>query len=149
MSEKVTSYPLQHHSLDQLELLHRCCHAPSQSAGVHMLDRCVCCMFHCSSLPTTCFPPCCVRRRLPQKRVLTLNLELPESWLVEPVMALHDLDNLRLADIHEQVGARTTYTHTQKDHVIGMDISSPATSRCITLAPIVSSDASPGPGQAA
>lgn len=42
--------------------------------------------------------------RLPQKRVLTLNLELPESWLVEPVMALHDLDNLRLADIPEQVG---------------------------------------------
>lgn len=41
--------------------------------------------------------------RLPQKRVLTLNLELPESWLVEPVMALHDLDNLRLADIPEQV----------------------------------------------
>jgi hypothetical protein len=35
--------------------------------------------------------------------VLTLNLELPESWLVEPVMALHDLDNLRLADIQEQV----------------------------------------------
>jgi UDP-glucose:glycoprotein glucosyltransferase len=41
--------------------------------------------------------------RLPRKRVLTLNLELPESWLVEPVMALHDLDNLRLADIPEQV----------------------------------------------
>jgi hypothetical protein len=36
--------------------------------------------------------------------VLTLNLELPESWLVEPVMALHDFDNLRLADVHEQVG---------------------------------------------
>lgn len=36
--------------------------------------------------------------------MLTLNLELPESWLVEPVMALHDLDNLRLADIQEQVG---------------------------------------------
>eukprot|EP00882_Tetradesmus_deserticola_P014252 GHRQ01015150.1.p1 GENE.GHRQ01015150.1~~GHRQ01015150.1.p1 ORF type:complete len:663 (+),score=343.25 GHRQ01015150.1:862-2850(+) len=41
--------------------------------------------------------------RLPQRRVLTLNLELPESWLVEPVMALHDFDNLRLADVHEQV----------------------------------------------
>lgn len=40
--------------------------------------------------------------RLPLKRVLTLNLEVPESWLVEPVMALHDLDNLRLADIPEQ-----------------------------------------------
>lgn len=50
---------------------------------------------------------CCAvlwsKHRLPQKRVLTLNLELPESWLVEPVMALHDLDNLRLADIPEQV----------------------------------------------
>jgi len=53
-------------------------------------------MKHC----VLCVCVCC---RLPQKRVLTLNLELPESWLVEPVMALHDLDNLRLADIQEQV----------------------------------------------
>ena len=37
------------------------------------------------------------------KRVLTLNLELPESWLVEPTMALHDFDNLRLVDVPEQV----------------------------------------------
>eukprot|EP00879_Flechtneria_rotunda_P031210 GHRR01034073.1.p1 GENE.GHRR01034073.1~~GHRR01034073.1.p1 ORF type:complete len:118 (+),score=33.34 GHRR01034073.1:436-789(+) len=49
-----------------------------------------------------CAHHCCLAR-LPLKRVLTLNLELPESWLVEPVMALHDLDNLRLADIPEQV----------------------------------------------
>jgi UDP-glucose:glycoprotein glucosyltransferase len=49
---------------------------------------------------------CC---RLPQRRVLTLNLELPESWLVEPVMALHDFDNLRLADVHEQVSISATY----------------------------------------
>lgn len=41
--------------------------------------------------------------RLPLKRVLTLNLELPESWLVEPTMALHDFDNLRLVDVPEQV----------------------------------------------
>ncbi|KAF8062716.1 hypothetical protein HT031_004046 [Scenedesmus sp. PABB004] len=41
--------------------------------------------------------------RLPRKRVLTLNLELPESWLVTPAMALHDLDNLRLDDVPEQV----------------------------------------------
>jgi hypothetical protein len=46
---------------------------------------------------------CAAVCRLPQRRVLTLNLELPESWLVEPVMALHDFDNLRLADVHEQV----------------------------------------------
>jgi UDP-glucose:glycoprotein glucosyltransferase len=34
---------------------------------------------------------------------LTLNLETPESWLVEPVMALHDLDNLLLDSIPERV----------------------------------------------
>lgn len=51
--------------------------------------------------------------RLPQKRVLTLNLELPESWLVEPVMALHDLDNLRLADIQEQVSLSFDSSHSQ------------------------------------
>lgn len=57
-------------------------------------------------MSSTNHPALCVAvlsDRLPQKRVLTLNLELPESWLVEPVMALHDLDNLRLADISEQV----------------------------------------------
>jgi hypothetical protein len=48
--------------------------------------------------------------------VLTLNLELPESWLVEPVMALHDFDNLRLADVHEQVRAAVSYTQ----HVASM-----------------------------
>lgn len=53
----------------------------------------------------------CLSCRLPQKRVLTLNLELPESWLVEPVMALHDLDNLRLADIQEQVGGLGPRVH--------------------------------------
>jgi hypothetical protein len=34
---------------------------------------------------------------------LTINLETPESWLVEPVMALHDLDNLLLEAVPEQV----------------------------------------------
>jgi hypothetical protein len=58
--------------------------------------------FHVDTVAET-NPLRCVPCRLPQKRVLTLNLELPESWLVEPVMALHDLDNLRLADIPEQV----------------------------------------------
>ncbi|KAI8470132.1 MAG: hypothetical protein J3K34DRAFT_469371 [Monoraphidium minutum] len=35
--------------------------------------------------------------RLPPKRVMTLNLEVPEAWLVEATKAVHDLDNLRLA----------------------------------------------------
>jgi hypothetical protein len=36
------------------------------------------------------------RARLPPKRVLTLNMEVPEAWLVEATKAVYDLDNLRL-----------------------------------------------------
>lgn len=49
------------------------------------------------SAPTAYFP------RLPQKRVLTLQMDVPEAWLVEPAMALHDLDNLKLIDVPESV----------------------------------------------
>ena len=31
--------------------------------------------------------------------MLTLNMDVPEPWLVEPVEAAADLDNLRLADL--------------------------------------------------
>ncbi|KAG2487497.1 hypothetical protein HYH03_013916 [Edaphochlamys debaryana] len=41
--------------------------------------------------------------RLPPRRVLTLNLDVPEPWLVEPSLALHDLDNLRLEDVAGEV----------------------------------------------
>ena len=40
--------------------------------------------------PSAYFP------RLPPRRVLTVNLEVPEAWLVEATRAAHDLDNLRL-----------------------------------------------------
>ena len=36
---------------------------------------------------------------LPKGVVLTLNMDVPEPWLVEPVEAAADLDNLRLADL--------------------------------------------------
>lgn len=36
---------------------------------------------------------------LPSGRILTLNMDVPEAWLVEPVRADLDLDNLRLADL--------------------------------------------------
>ena len=36
---------------------------------------------------------------LPTSVVLTLNMEPPEPWLVEPVEAAADLDNLRLGDV--------------------------------------------------
>jgi hypothetical protein len=41
---------------------------------------------------------------LPPHKILTLNMDVPESWLVEPVRAEYDLDNLRLGDL----GAATT-----------------------------------------
>lgn len=36
---------------------------------------------------------------LPSEKILTLNMDVPEAWLVEPVKAELDLDNLRLADL--------------------------------------------------
>ena len=36
---------------------------------------------------------------LPSEKILTLNMNVPEAWLVEPVKAELDLDNLRLADL--------------------------------------------------
>mmetsp|Transcript_11957 Transcript_11957/g.33653 ORF Transcript_11957/g.33653 Transcript_11957/m.33653 type:complete len:1727 (-) Transcript_11957:508-5688(-) len=44
---------------------------------------------------------------LPQKKILTLNVHSPEAWLVEPVRALYDTDNLLLADLPE--GESTVY----------------------------------------
>ena len=38
---------------------------------------------------------------LPQQKTLTMNMDVPESWLVEAVHAAYDLDNLRLEDLGE------------------------------------------------
>ena len=46
-------------------------------------------------------PPAAVFDTLPKGVVLTLNMDVPEPWLVEPVEAAADLDNLRLADLPE------------------------------------------------
>ncbi|GLI71786.1 hypothetical protein VaNZ11_017131 [Volvox africanus] len=48
-------------------------------------------------------PPTAYFSRLPVRRVLTLNLDAPEAWLVEPAAALYDLDNLRLEDVAGEV----------------------------------------------
>lgn len=37
--------------------------------------------------------------RLPPNKILTLGMDEPEAWLVEPVRAEHDLDNLRLEEL--------------------------------------------------
>ena len=39
---------------------------------------------------------------LPSQKILTLNMDVPEAWLVEPVKAELDLDNLRLADLGQK-----------------------------------------------
>jgi hypothetical protein len=51
-------------------------------------------------------PNCRPRHRLPPKRVLTLNLEVPEAWLVEATKSVYDLDNLRLVRHDRALQAR-------------------------------------------
>ncbi|KAK0591027.1 hypothetical protein LWI29_034667 [Acer saccharum] len=41
---------------------------------------------------------------MPLSKTLTMNLDVPEPWLVEPVIAIHDLDNILL----ENLGDRRT-----------------------------------------
>mmetsp|Transcript_15299 Transcript_15299/g.41363 ORF Transcript_15299/g.41363 Transcript_15299/m.41363 type:complete len:1550 (+) Transcript_15299:445-5094(+) len=53
-------------------------------------------------------PPIAFFQRLPTKRVLTLNMDVPEAWLVEATQAAHDVDNMRLADIEGSI-AYTEY----------------------------------------
>ncbi|KAJ0710636.1 putative UDP-glucose:Glycoprotein Glucosyltransferase [Helianthus annuus] len=36
---------------------------------------------------------------MPLSKTLTMNLDVPESWLVEPVIAVHDLDNILLENL--------------------------------------------------
>lgn len=36
---------------------------------------------------------------MPQSKTLTMNLDVPEPWLVEPVVAIHDLDNILLENL--------------------------------------------------
>merc|ERR1711915_672624 len=36
---------------------------------------------------------------MPLAKTLTMNLDVPEPWLVEPVIAIHDLDNIVLENL--------------------------------------------------
>lgn len=48
-------------------------------------------------------PPVALFQGLPSTKVLTLHMDVPEAWLVEPVRAAHDLDNLRLSDLGKEM----------------------------------------------
>ncbi len=58
----------------------------------------------CMCIGGTPQPPAAVFKSLPPRQILTLNFDAPEMWLVEPVIAEHDLDNLKL----EQLGDAPT-----------------------------------------
>nr|CAD1836155.1 unnamed protein product [Ananas comosus var. bracteatus] len=38
---------------------------------------------------------------MPLSKTLTMNIDVPEPWLVEPVVAIHDLDNILLENLHD------------------------------------------------
>ena len=40
---------------------------------------------------------------MPQKSLLTLNMDTPESWLVEAVTSPYDLDNILLEEVCNQM----------------------------------------------
>lgn len=44
-------------------------------------------------------PPAARFDGLPAGETLTLGMDVPEPWLVEPVATDHDLDNVRLAEL--------------------------------------------------
>ena len=47
--------------------------------------------------------PQAVFATVPEQPLYTANLDIPHAWLVELVWALHDLDNIRLAELDHGV----------------------------------------------
>ncbi|KAI7751028.1 hypothetical protein M8C21_007077 [Ambrosia artemisiifolia] len=52
-----------------------------------------------SSTDLTVHGPKAFFANMPLSKTLTMNLDVPESWLVEPVIAVHDLDNILLENL--------------------------------------------------
>ncbi|KAG6576980.1 UDP-glucose:glycoprotein glucosyltransferase, partial [Cucurbita argyrosperma subsp. sororia] len=52
-----------------------------------------------SSTDVTVNGPKAFFANMPLSKTLTMNLDVPEPWLVEPVIAVHDLDNILLENI--------------------------------------------------
>ncbi len=47
---------------------------------------------------------------LPTSPLLTLSLDVPHSWLVEPVFSPHDLDNIHLGSLVEDAAVHAQFT---------------------------------------
>ncbi|CAL5438882.1 unnamed protein product [Camellia sinensis] len=52
-----------------------------------------------SSTDYTVYGPKAFFANMPLSKTLTMNLDVPEPWLVEPVIAVHDLDNILLENL--------------------------------------------------
>ncbi|KAL3515635.1 hypothetical protein ACH5RR_022537 [Cinchona calisaya] len=52
-----------------------------------------------SSTDETVYGPKAFFASMPLSKTLTMNLDVPEPWLVEPVIAVHDLDNILLENL--------------------------------------------------
>jgi len=59
---------------------------------------------------------------LPLHKTLTLGMDVPEGWLVEPVAAAHDLDNLRLDELEASERYATAEFELEALMVYGMCI---------------------------
>jgi UDP-glucose:glycoprotein glucosyltransferase len=59
---------------------------------------------------------------LPLHKTLTLGMDVPEGWLVEPVTAAHDLDNLRLDELEASEKYATAEFELEAIMVYGMCI---------------------------
>nr|DAD24321.1 TPA_asm: hypothetical protein HUJ06_025785 [Nelumbo nucifera] len=46
---------------------------------------------------------------MPLSKTLTMNLDVPEPWLVEPIIAVHDLDNILLENLGETRTLQAVY----------------------------------------
>jgi UDP-glucose:glycoprotein glucosyltransferase len=51
--------------------------------------------------------PKAIFTHLPPQRLLTLNLDVPSAWLVTPIEAVYDLDNLRMQDVPSGIAKAT------------------------------------------
>lgn len=54
-------------------------------------------------------------RHLPVQRLLTLNLDAPDSWLVSPTVARFDLDNIRFQDL---IGETDFFVQFELQHIL-------------------------------
>ncbi|KAK3011338.1 hypothetical protein RJ639_011725, partial [Escallonia herrerae] len=62
-----------------------------------------------SSSDLTVYGPKAFFANMPLTKTLTMNLDVPEPWLVQPVVAVHDLDNILLENLGETRTLQAVY----------------------------------------